>query len=477
MSGPSFEFVGFAILVALFVASGRSLLWRQSVMLVASIVFLASFSDDPLAFLPFAGFLLAGYIALRLTERKPDPMFPVAIVGTLLLFFWIKRYAFVPSGLWLTRPYVTIGLSYILFRLLHLIIEVRSDPSCASLPFRTYLGYLVGFNTLVAGPIQLFDDYAAQHGVSSTNLSRQDLRDASERIIIGLFKTNVLAAVLAHSRDEYLSMLSSTGGESSRLLAGAATFILYPLFLYCNFSGYIDIVIGVTRLMSYRLPENFDRPFSATSFIDFWNRWHITLSRWFRIYVYNPLLIALLRRFPARRYESLWATAALFVTFFLVGAWHGQTMAFLFYGFLQGLGISVNKIYQLTMARTLGKKRYALLSSGTLYEVFARGLTFTWFTFTLTWFWASWHDAATVWAALSPASWLIVWSAILLFSSGALWAWEIVRRDMLSIQWSGAPLLNARRVRAAWYSALFVVVIAVVLLSKQSAPENVYRNF
>ena len=72
--------------------------------------------------------------------------------------------------------------------------------------------------------------------------------------------------------------------------------LVYPLFLYANFSGYIDIVIALARLMRVRLPENFDRPFSASSVLDFWNRWHMTLSNWLKTYVYNPLLLALMRR-------------------------------------------------------------------------------------------------------------------------------------------------------------------------------------
>ena len=148
MSGPSFEFVGFGILVALLCAAGRSALWRQSVMLVASTVFLLTFSGSIVAFVPFVGFLLAGYVAIRTVERYPDHAFPFAVVGVLILFFWIKRYAFIPTRLWLTFPYFTVGVSYILFRLLHLVIEVRSDPAFANISARAYLRYLIGFNTL-----------------------------------------------------------------------------------------------------------------------------------------------------------------------------------------------------------------------------------------------------------------------------------------------------------------------------------------
>jgi len=478
MAGPSLGFVGFAMLVALLVGAVRSLSGRQWIMLVASGLFLASFSKDLLAFLPLVGFLVVGFGALRLVEKWGNQGFTAVLVGVLALFVWIKKYAFVPSVLTLPFPYVTIGLSYILFRLLHLIIEARGDASYLGIPFRLYLGYLIGFNTLVAGPIQRFDEFRDQEAFATDNrISLGDIGEALARIVAGLWKTNVLAALLSYYRLEALARLSGPLSPLDQLLNGAATFALYALFLYCNFSGYIDIVLGVSRLLGVRLPENFDRPFSATSFIDFWNRWHITLSRWLRTYIYNPLLISLLRRFPSPNLESAWATLAFFVTFFLVGAWHGQTTAFLFFGFLQGLGVAVNKLYQITLMKRLGRKNFEKLSSLSLYAVLARGLTFTWFTFTLTWFWASWDEATKVWSSLHVSQWMLVWLGILATSSIALWLWERARRAALSVQWRQRPLLYSRRVRTAWYTALLVVVVAAAVLSNQSAPEIVYKDF
>jgi hypothetical protein len=175
--------------------------------------------------------------------------------------------------------------------------------------------------------------------------------------------------------------------------------------------------------------------------------------------------------------ESTWAVTAFFVTFFLIGVWHGQTVAFLFFGFLQGLGVSANKVYQLTMTKALGRKPYARVASQPLYEAVARGLTFTWFTFTLTWFWASWTQSVGVWASMRAGQWLFVWLAILVASSLALWTWEIVRGRALAIRWRGAALVYSPRVRTAWSTALLVIVTLVAILANQSAPEIVYKNF
>jgi D-alanyl-lipoteichoic acid acyltransferase DltB (MBOAT superfamily) len=475
ISDPSFAFVGFALVVVLLIAASKSLLWRRVVMLLASAVFLSSFSHDPLAFLPLASFLLVGYCVLRLTARYPARLGMIAIVATLTAFCWLKKYVFVPNSLWLSVPYVTVGLSYMLFRLLHLIIEARDEPSYARIPFHVFLTYLIGFNTLVAGPIQTFDEYTLQE--TSTHVSLADIGSGVERIVIGLFKTNVLATLLFAMRGSALVALEAQGVKAAHTSTAIAVFAIYPLFLYCNFAGYIDIVIGISQLFARRLPENFDRPFSATNFIDFWGRWHITLSKWFRTYVYNPLLMTLLRRYPSRGLEPALTTFVFFVTFFLVGVWHGQSAAFLFYGFLQGFGMSANKLYQIAMSRYLGKDAYARLSGLVFYRAVARGLTFTWFTFTLIWFWASWHEALNVLGALNPSGELSVWVAILLFASAILWVWEVARIWAQSLPWRGGPLLDFPRLRAAWSLTLLLVVIAGVALGGQSAPEVVYKNF
>lgn len=477
MTGASFAFVGFGILVALLMTVSRALWWRDSVIIVASVVFLASFSHDPVEFLPFAAFIALGFACLRIPDRYRERTFPFVIIGTVAFFTWIKQYAFVPDAIVLRHAYVSVGISYILFRMLHLLIETRADPAYARMPFPVYLTYLISFHTLIAGPIQTFDEYLTQRGAPPADRSLADTGEAVERIVIGLFKTNVLAAIFSAQHDSFLAELHGGPDGLGRMVAAVGLFATYPLFLYCNFSGYIDIVIGIGRLMGFRLPENFNRPFSASSFIDFWGRWHITLSQWFRRYVYNPLLMMLLRRFPERRLEPLWASSAFFVTFFLVGVWHGQTSAFLFFGFLQGFGISANKSFQLAMSAYLGKKRYMQLSSRTLYRAVGRGLTFAWFTLTLTWFWASWSEATHVWSALRFGEWIGVWTAITLGATLVLQAWELAWSALVSLRSQASLLLESPRLRTAWGTALLVVTTVVILLANQPAPGIVYKKF
>jgi len=270
---------------------------------------------------------------------------------------------------------------------------------------------------------------------------------------------------------------SGVDGERVKLYAAFKLAVVYPLFLYANFSGYIDIVIALARLMRVRLPENFDRPFSASSFIDFWNRWHITLSTWLKTYVYNPLLLTLMRRISSRALEPFLGVFCFFVTFFLIGIWHGRTSEFVFFGVLQGCGVAVNKLWQLGLNRGLGRKSYKALAKNAIYNAFGRGLTFSWFAFTVFWFWADWKKINMIFTALGTTQWAGVWLVVWLCATPVLAVWEWLRAALLSIETGGRPVLTSRYARVVYASALGLVAFVVTVLLNQPAPGIVYKAF
>jgi D-alanyl-lipoteichoic acid acyltransferase DltB (MBOAT superfamily) len=253
--------------------------------------------------------------------------------------------------------------------------------------------------------------------------------------------------------------------------------VFYPLFLYANFSGYIDIVIALARLMRVRLPENFDRPFSASSALEFWNRWHMTLSNWLKTYVYNPLLLALMRRISSLAAEPFLGVLCFFVTFFLIGVWHGRTSEFVVFGVLTGGGMSINKLWQLGLTRGLGRKPYRELAKNPAYEAIGRGLNFSWFSFTLFWFWGDWKQITTVFSGLSPVQWFAVWTAVVLASTAVLGIWEWLRAALLSVEAAGEPVLTSRYARVVYTSALGLAAIVITVLLSQPAPDIVYKVF
>jgi hypothetical protein len=229
--------------------------------------------------------------------------------------------------------------------------------------------------------------------------------------------------------------------------------------------------------MRVRLPENFDRPFSASSFIDFWNRWHITLSTWFKTYVYNPLLMALMRRISSLALQPFLGVFCFFVAFFLIGVWHGRTSEFVFFGLLQGGGVAINKLWQLGMAKAMGRKGYKALANNEVYNAFARGLTFSWFAFTFFWFWADWKIIDKVFTGIGVAQWLGVWLAIWLCATVVLSAWEWLRAALLSIRTAEGPVLTSRYARVVYASALGLAAIVITVLLNQPAPDIVYKAF
>jgi alginate O-acetyltransferase complex protein AlgI len=478
MDGATFQFVAFGLAAALVSNFSRSRIWRSAVLLLVSIVFLGLLAHNPILFLPLLGFLLLGYAGLVLLERGWAKSAVWSILAVVFAFIWLKKYTFLPRGIFLHSPYFTLGLSYIFFRVLHLLIETGDRTKKRHVGIGPYLLYTLNFTTLVCGPIQRYDEFAHdQFADEPIPLGPRVVGLQLERIVRGFFKVNVLAMLLNMVHADALIQVSQPLPPSLKLYAAFRLGFVYPLFLYCNFSGYIDIVIGLARLMRVRLPENFDRPFSASSFIDFWNRWHITLSTWFKTYVYNPLLVAMMRRSPSAAIAPFLGVLSFFVTFFLVGIWHGRTSEFVIFGLLQGVGVAVNKLWQLGLTGAIGSKTYKALAKNPIYIAFGRGLTFSWFAFTAFLFWGDWKQINTVFTAIGLVRWLAVWIAGWMFATSALAFWEWMRAALLSFETPSGPVLTSRYARVVYASAFGLVALVMTVLLSQPAPDIVYKTF
>jgi D-alanyl-lipoteichoic acid acyltransferase DltB (MBOAT superfamily) len=477
MDTASFQFVLFGLAAAVLSNCSRSPAWRSFVLFASTIAFLGLLQHDPRAFIPFFGFLVLGYAALLLVQRRTVPL-ALALFIVVFTYAWLKKYTFLPPAIFLHSPYFTLGLSYVIFRTLHLIIESAEPGPKPPIGPLAYLLYMLNFTTLVSGPIQRYDEFArSQFASQPIALGPRVVGLQLERIVRGFFKVNVLAMLLHAVQQDALAQLSPIFPTSLKLYAAFRLALVYPLFLYANFSGYIDIVIALARLMRLRLPENFDRPFEASSVLDFWNKWHITLSNWLKTYVYNPLLLALMRRVSSPSLQPLLGVFCFFVTFFLIGVWHGRTSEFVIFGVLTGGGMSINKLWQIWLARTMGRKPYKALAQQPVYNAFSRGLNFVWFSFTLFWFWAAWKQIDSIFASLTLPQWLAVWASAWLFATAVLAAWEWLRAALLSIKTSEGPVLTSRYARVVYASALGLAAVVVTLLLNQPAPDIVYKAF
>jgi alginate O-acetyltransferase complex protein AlgI len=478
MDTASIQFVVFGLAVALVSNLSRSRVWRSTVLMMASLVFLALLAHQPIVFLPLAGFLLLGYGGLILLERGWSRSLVWSSLAVLLVYIWLKKYTFLPESIFLHSPYFAVGLSYILFRVLHLLIEMGENREKRHIGLGAYLLYTLNFTTFVSGPIQRYDEFARdQFAVEPIALGPRTIGLQFERIIRGFFKVNVLAMLLHAVQEDALARMSLSLPLSLKLVAVFELAVVPPFFVYANFSGYTDIVIALARLMRVRLPENFDRPFSASSFLDFWSRWHITLSTWLKTYVYNPLLMALMRRIESQALQPFLGVLCFFFTFFLVGVWHGRTSEFIIFGVLLGLGVSINKLWQVVLVRVLGRQGYRALAKNFAYIAFGRGLTFTWFALTNFWFWLDWKQIDRIFAALPSTQWLAFWLAIWFAATTVFAAWEWLRAALLSIKTAGGPVLSSRYARVIYASALGLIAFVLSILLSQPTPAVVYKAF
>lgn len=476
MGVPGFTFIAFALVAALLFNATKSLTLRQAVLLIANVTLLASFAHDWRQLIPYAGFIALGAAAIELRRRKVP--YGAWVLPTLVFvaFVWLKRYLFVPRALWLEPGYLLVGLSYVFFRVMHLAIDGWEELPTGPRGFLSYLNYALNFTSLVSGPIQRYCDYKEQEA-RGTRPGLSELTAAGQRIVLGFFKVYAASSFLASIHHAVIADYAAATGGWLKAVEGAAVVGLYPVYLYFNFSGYTDFVIGVARLFSIDLPENFDKPFTSANFITFWGRWHITLSSWLKSYIYSPSLIAMMRRIQSRAIEPFLAVISYFITFFLVGLWHGQTSEFVFFGFLQGGGVAANKLYQITMTRVLGRKGYGQLSKNALYASFCRALTFTWFAFTLLWFWSNWTGLRAFVHGV-PASTLVLATGTLLVGSwGMLEALgRLIALGAKLTLW-GEPLTHSRYVRFAAVLEM-VAIIAILAIAINAPPSQiVYQAF
>jgi len=467
---PSFEFLAFAALVALAIHASDRPAWRRGVMILANIGFVLTFTHDPRALAPFAGLLAFGFASLKIMEfRRGKAAFVPLLLALIVGFFWLKRYAFVPHEMFLPFSYFVVGMSYVYFRMLHLVIDAYQDALPERIGLAAYVSFTLNFTCLVSGPIQMFQDYRRTETGQPLPLTWQLAGDGLARIVVGFFKVSIVSPVLLYAQREAIVALASTPGSFGRVIDGGLVLTLFPVYVYYNFSGYTDFVIGAAKFLGLSLPENFNKPFFAQGVIDFWGRWHITLSNWLKTYVYSPLVLSLMRRIPSLKLQAYVAVFAYFVTFFLVGAWHGQSTKFLFFGLLTGFGISVNKLYEVVMARKLGRKRYGALNARPLYAAFARGLNFTWFSFTMLWFWSDWPQLGKIASLLGGASIPLILVCVIAAAALALAGLERLSR--------GLERLTFPSLRVAWYTALAVTTLSVEVVLNSPAPHLVYRAF
>lgn len=322
----------------------RPIAWRWFV-LAASYVFYGWW--DPVFCLLLAGSTVGNHLVVSAihasrSERAARSWMVLGVVLNLGLLGFFKYYGFFvdqllaalePFGLaptpLLIKVTLPVGISFFTFCAISYVVDTyrREQDPIPLLDFGVYLSF---FPHLVAGPIVRVSEFAPQLR-RRRNPDSVDATRAARLICRGLFKKVVIANYLATAIVD--EVFVAPGQHSSiELIVGA---VAYAVQIYADFSGYTDIAIGVALLMGIKFPDNFDRPYASVSIQEFWRRWHMTLSRWLRDYLYIPL--GGNRGGPRAEHRNL------IITMGLGGLWHGASWNFIFWGLFHGVGLAVER--------------------------------------------------------------------------------------------------------------------------------------
>jgi alginate O-acetyltransferase complex protein AlgI len=255
------------------------------------------------------------------------------------------------SKLILMHIVLPLGISFITFQKIAFLIDVQAGR-VKSFTFREYCTFVLFFPQLIAGPIVHYREMMPQFDAATCRFDKENFAVALTLLSFGLFKKAVLADNIAPLVTPIYEH-SAAAGQTPFLLAWMAA-VGFTLQLYFDFSGYTDMALGLARFFGIKLPPNFNSPLRASSIIDFWLRWHMTLTRFLTAYLYNPLVLWLTRRriekgrsgFRARNptigsFVSLLMVPVL-ATMFISGLWHGAGYGFIIWGVLHGIFLTIN---------------------------------------------------------------------------------------------------------------------------------------
>lgn len=310
--------------------------WRNVMLFAAGLVFYAFGSFTGLALL-LAAIAVNYCMGLWVQASRHRKLLCGITVAANLLFLGAYKYLNFLLGAGTVSLVAPVGISFFTFKCISYIVDTCRDPAKGTKnPFRFAL-YVSFFPQITAGPITRFEQFAPQ----LDNRDRGQLPYGLRRFVIGLAKKLILSGVLAQVTDGVFALAAP---DARLAWLGAVS---YMLQIYFDFAGYSDMAIGVAQMFGFRTPENFNHPYIAGSIGDFWRRWHISLSSWFKDYLYIPL--------GGNRKGKFRAALNKAIVFTLCGLWHGANWTFLVWGAWHGLLSAFESIKRIAPKKLPGK--------------------------------------------------------------------------------------------------------------------------
>ena len=307
---------------------------KNYILLAASYVFYMWWDSKLIALIVFT--TLVSFISCLLMELRPQKKkltLVLSIISILSILVFFKYYNFVADGIaslinfangtsynFHINILLPIGISFYTFQTISYVVDVYRGKIESEKNIFTYALYISFFPQLVAGPIErssdLLPQLKAEHHFDPDNFVA-----GIKMMIIGFFEKIAVADMIGLLVNEAFENVSETNGLEILIAT-----ILFCIQILCDFKGYSDIAKGIARIYGIRLSENFNHPYSATSIKEFWNRWHLTLSTWFRDYVYFPL--------GGSRVSTIRWMINILIVFLLSGLWHGADITFVLWGLI-----------------------------------------------------------------------------------------------------------------------------------------------
>ncbi len=368
----SYEFV-FAflpiVLLAFFLIGRQNQSLAASFLGLASLFFYAWFSINALPIL-LVSIVFNYFLGLKISQTKSKVLIQGSILANLLLLGFFKYFNFFYSSIALGLGIDTssaspileialpIGISFFTFTQIAFLVDCYQGKVRETNPAH-YLLFVTYFPHLIAGPVLHHAQMMPQFEKKETyQLQYESIALGTLIFAIGLAKKVLLANPLGEFADSFYNQLNPgvTPPWNQSWLAALA----YTFQIYFDFSGYTDMAIGISLMFGIQLPINFNAPYRATSIIEFWRRWHISLSTFLRDYLYIPM--------GGNRYGKWLRYRNLMLTMILGGLWHGASWNFVLWGFLHGLLLSINHLWQSTISKKIVQSK--------LYRYIAWCLTF-----------------------------------------------------------------------------------------------------
>ena len=342
----------FIVLTVFFLSPPR---FRWFVLLFASYYFYGSFKVQYIALIAFST-LVAYFTALGMQHYLEKPKRMIFLAFSLLcnigILFIFKYYDFLTNSTkqllgYCNIPYqshtlnliIPLGISFYVFQVVSYSIDVYRKDTTAEKHLGIFALYVAFFPKLLAGPIERAGQFIPQL-YENNRFEWERMTNGLKLVCWGLFKKLVIADRLAAFVNVVYADPTAHSGLSLIL-----TIVFYTFQIYCDFSGYTDIAIGLAQMFGFRLVDNFNRPYSAKSVADFWRRWHISFSSWLRDYLYIPL--------GGNRVKISRHYLNYLLVFFICGLWHGANWTFVAWGVIHGCYLIGGKLTQGVRAKLI----------------------------------------------------------------------------------------------------------------------------